>query len=810
MPEVGKVLNSLYGNFKSSGCNVFVTEPITAMDISAKEPSYVAVAGRKMLKIMMLHKNGFVEVANLCGKNKKVNLDYSITDVQWEPNGDERLATAAGNGTILVWNVNLSKNSRQVNCGKRDLTEHRRTVNRISFHPTDRDVLISGSQDGTIRYFDLRRPDGIALSMSKGKSQNTSIRDVKFKPSDGRCFAAAAEIGEVQLWDIRKLDNCIQHFVAHIGPTFSIDWHPDEADWLGTAGRDKLIKVWDTQHKPVETHQIRAIAELARIKWRPGRRHHIASCALLVDNCVSVWDIRRPYLPHAQFSFHEDAVTGIVWHKDPNMLCSCGKDSMIYQNWFADAYRPPDHVSPVALGFSSTGNIAFAKSDVIVPAEPTKPKQKFNAHLTSSLGAMRIQQPSKVEEVTPVTSTMYSFTTDSVNDLERFKILARNYQLSGGTLGELCDHNAKQCSKLGLHYEAQTWKIIKVMYSCDYSELTSTAGAATCGIAKTNQGVSTPASPTVAEPINVQNSAEETLAADDQEVQNILSKKENESVVEHDESSESSDDITESETFFNPDKDFIFGEEQEFQFDSADIDAQLEIEYTLAHEAFEPRQDIEDRPLPTLHSERERYSTPYSGGDSDVATAQNHRSSIVDLTLKDDERMRSLLFPKLDFTDIVVECLEYYAKQGDVQMSVSVLLVLGDKIRSAIEEHVQEQWLLSYVDLLSRLQMWTVSTEIINLSNLPALTHINQTSTTVHTLCSNVKCRKLLPPDKPGWSCDKCKILTPACSVCNMTVRGLFAWCQGCGHGGHILHIKEWFKKYRSCPKGCGHNCEYR
>lgn len=41
------VLNSLYGNFKSSGCNVFVTEPITAMDISAKEPSYVAVAGRK-------------------------------------------------------------------------------------------------------------------------------------------------------------------------------------------------------------------------------------------------------------------------------------------------------------------------------------------------------------------------------------------------------------------------------------------------------------------------------------------------------------------------------------------------------------------------------------------------------------------------------------------------------------------------------------------------------------------------------------------------------------------------------------------
>ena len=34
-----------------------------------------------------------------------------------------------------------------------DINEHKRTVNRISFHPTERDILISGSQDGTMRYF---------------------------------------------------------------------------------------------------------------------------------------------------------------------------------------------------------------------------------------------------------------------------------------------------------------------------------------------------------------------------------------------------------------------------------------------------------------------------------------------------------------------------------------------------------------------------------------------------------------------------------------------------------------------------------
>ena len=37
----------LGGPLKSSGYKVFNTEPITSMDISTKEPSFIAVAGRK-------------------------------------------------------------------------------------------------------------------------------------------------------------------------------------------------------------------------------------------------------------------------------------------------------------------------------------------------------------------------------------------------------------------------------------------------------------------------------------------------------------------------------------------------------------------------------------------------------------------------------------------------------------------------------------------------------------------------------------------------------------------------------------------
>ena len=42
---------------------------------------------------MAVQKNVFREVANLCGKKGKINLDYSMTDVRWEPAGGKKFST---------------------------------------------------------------------------------------------------------------------------------------------------------------------------------------------------------------------------------------------------------------------------------------------------------------------------------------------------------------------------------------------------------------------------------------------------------------------------------------------------------------------------------------------------------------------------------------------------------------------------------------------------------------------------------------------------------------------------------------------
>lgn len=50
-----------------------------------------------------------------------------------------------------------------------------------------------------------------------------------------------------------------------------------------------------------------------------------------------------------------------------------------------------------------------------------------------------------------------------------------------------------------------------------------------------------------------------------------------------------------------------------------------------------------------------------------------------------------------------------------------------------------------------------------------------------------------------------------ALSVCvcsQLTVFGVHVWCQGCGHGGHMDHMQDWFSKNSVCPSGCLHRCE--
>ncbi|XP_077978398.1 GATOR2 complex protein WDR24-like isoform X2 [Glandiceps talaboti] len=771
-----------------------VDATITALSIR-RDASQVVVVGRNLFKIYSIEDEEFVEKANL--RVGRINLNYSSADVVWHPVDDNLLATAATNGAVITWD--LAKESRS----KQDMIfhDHKRTVNKVCFHPSETNVLLSGSQDGSMKSFDLRKKE--LASTFYGKSE--SVRDIQFSPVQYFVFAAAFENGSVQLWDIRRTDKYYQQFTAHSGPTFSLDWHTEERNWLATAGRDKTIKIWtDLALKPTLQNTVQTIASVARIKWRPQRRYHIASCSLLVDHSVNIWDIRRPYIPFATFEEHKDVATGIVWRHDPHIFLSGSKDLTLYQHVFRDAKRPAETANPVGVDINIFGDVCHAASDILGGGNNNRGTSTAS-YSSTKLPAFFRKNPEPEEQTRAVCSTVNMFKNQDLKFSDGFCKSALNYQLTGRPFTELCDHNAKIAQDLDRHQIAQSWKMLKLLYR---ETVPSTAASFSRTVSNTSdkqdkddKGRGESINPNTDIPKKSESRMEANIPLGDST--GVTSENdESESDLEHDRAL-----TTLASGLTQMHGDFFFGDGEVEVFDYDNYSGtEPGDDWTLPTEAFQPRHEITDR-APSPGDLQERPESPSSANESETLSISNQFLSVpsADLNPIAISAVLSTSLPPWQFTPSVVDMLHFYAEQGDVQTTVTALVVLGDRIRSHVDETTQEVWFMAYIELLCRFQLWTVANEIIKLSNHHTVGALNQASTTIHTNCN--KCCKALPSS--GWMCRRCRSITNTCTICHHVVKGLYVWCQGCSHGGHLNHIEEWLKVSPWCPAGCGHRCEY-
>ncbi len=159
------------------------------------------------------------------------------------------IATAATNGAVVIWNINKEGQKQGKPTlfllplpkllSERVINEHTRTVNRITWHPDHAYTLLSASQDGTMKLWDIRDPTNCKVTFD-GKAE--AVRDVQFSKFPNY-FAAAFDNGTIQIWDIRKHSAYERKIMGHQGPVFCIDWHPDDRNLFASGGRDRFIQV---------------------------------------------------------------------------------------------------------------------------------------------------------------------------------------------------------------------------------------------------------------------------------------------------------------------------------------------------------------------------------------------------------------------------------------------------------------------------------------------------------------------------------------------------------------------------------------
>ncbi|XP_071101858.1 GATOR2 complex protein WDR24-like isoform X1 [Haliotis cracherodii] len=764
--------------------------PVNAITTN-KDSSLVVAAGRTVFRILSIEDGHFEERLNLrVGKAKNSNLNYSAADVAWNHQDENILASAATNGSVVIWDLNRPTRLKQEHV----FADHKRSVNRVNFHSGEHQLLISGSQDGNVILFDVRKKSVSSRFVAKGSE---SVRDVQFCPNSYFTFGATYDNGNVQIWDMRRPDRYESVFTAHSGPVFSHDWHPEDKNWMATAGRDKLIRVWDISRMPAKLmFNIQTIASVARVKWRPQRRYHLASCSLLLDHDVNIWNLHRPYIPFASFDEHKDVTTGIVWRDDNHFFLSCSKDGHVIQHMFKDAKRPADNVVPSGIDINITGEISHAYYD--------KPESSAKSGQTTRLFFRK--QPDRSEQFTQISSHMFLFSEEESLSMRWFVQAALGYRVTGGSVTELCDWNMKVARSIGLSSVVQMWGMLKVMF-----------GAATQSIIHVAKLVQSSGDKQDTEKGSLkQTGASKPLAKSNSEMigDSDIEKTATEMT------SGNSDDSSDSESSEPREMtdiasglaskhtgDFFFGDgEQDVLGFSIDYVSRLEKpekDWTLPSEAFQPRHEISDRTTPPEQMESRHDSLISSGNATDIITRTVPSESEEQDFLLSVSKIPNM--SALNAKNDVAQLLRDFAEQGDVQTPVSVLLVLGDRVTSIIDEQTQENWFHCYIEMLGRYKLWSKANEVIKLSHLPAVKYLNQESTTINNLCA--KCNRGLQRNR--WLCERCRLAANLCSICHHQVKGLFAWCQGCCHGGHLQHMKQWLETSKYCPTGCGHRCEY-
>eukprot|EP01114_Cavostelium_apophysatum_P021295 TRINITY_DN7390_c0_g2_i3.p1 TRINITY_DN7390_c0_g2~~TRINITY_DN7390_c0_g2_i3.p1 ORF type:complete len:819 (-),score=175.70 TRINITY_DN7390_c0_g2_i3:171-2627(-) len=742
----------------------------------APDGKSAVVVGREVLKIVSVQDDSVNESLNL--RVGKTNLNYSSVDVKWHPMEQHKntIATAATNGAVVIWNIGKAGPQKQ----ERVINDHQRTVNRISWHPDHAYTLLSGSQDGTMRLWDIRDPANCKVVFD-GKSE--SVRDVQFSPHYANYFAAAFDNGTVQIWDIRKHSSYERKITAHQGPVFCIDWHPEDQSLIATGGRDRLIQIWDlngTTAKPTST--VQTVSSVSHINWRPNCKFHIAASAL-VDSKIHVWDVKRPSIPVLSFVGHQDIATDILWNRQSGgstdigkqKIFSCAKDSFLMVQGVKEAYRPYEHIRTVGMSWNPQGQLSISMEKI----NRNEDANSANISITGSglLPFFPFNASSSNFEISKnfKKGKMYCLNSDNPKKKKsqiegEFNIttctyLAKHYMFCDDQhlFEEVCDHNSKAAKNAKLDQIAATWDMIKLLFSEPVHR---------SGEILPNIDLSIPEPPTPPSEM----------------------KRLDQSIPELYDSPLLVDDIMSTPT----------GKDQIIPFSpfpNSALDDLLSSDVTPLSPL--PTASLE-KPFPIMRKE----SRDHHRSETNLHLLNNgNGSSSHNTTQEIEEPTFERFFQSSIFWDpepSMWETLKFYAENGDVQTSVVMLMVLGSRLGN-VDRKLALQWTLSYIDLLQRLQLWNFANEIITKSDEYSIRSVNQKSTSLHTSCPY--CNK--PLNKNGFSCENCKKYTGTCSICHQVVKGLYVWCQTCGHGGHLKHISEWFSQEKYCPAGCPHACNF-
>lgn len=106
-------------------------------------------------------------------------------------------------------------------------------VTSICFHPTQKHIILAGTEEGSITVFDLRQPTTPAAYLS---AHSSNLNEIKFHHSEPSKLYTCSEDGELWLWN--------QSMPLSIGISgLPSEMMPEEVPWLNAESTKSNIAV---------------------------------------------------------------------------------------------------------------------------------------------------------------------------------------------------------------------------------------------------------------------------------------------------------------------------------------------------------------------------------------------------------------------------------------------------------------------------------------------------------------------------------------------------------------------------------------
>jgi len=368
--------------------------------------THALVGGKEIFKTIRVQDGSCAEDLNLrtairstpfhaSGKPRQ-QYSIDIADVAWAK-GDcgNYVAAATSSGKIILYDLG------HAGLQAAQLHEHYRQVHRVTFNPHRGNLLLSGSQDGTVRLWDVRDARNQASTLQskrKYSGQGDGVRDVKWSLTDGVDFAFGTDSGDIQRWDIRNLKAAKVKIPAHALACNTIDWHPDGKHIL-SASLDKTVRVWDfsTDRRQKPACEIKTPYPVMNARWRPScetllpNNKAARQCTQIVSSytrdhpVVHIWDFRRSALPFREMSPYPSAPTDLIWHSQ-DLLWTVGREGIFLQSDVQHASKVIDRRNLQSFAVSSQGDVKFVvqkRRQRRVPTHRTPPS--FTSNTSSGL-----------------------------------------------------------------------------------------------------------------------------------------------------------------------------------------------------------------------------------------------------------------------------------------------------------------------------------------------------------------------------------------------------------------------------------------